>query len=208
MNKTTKFALMIVNLADLLGLQESKGRIDKLAKFLSEELSEEEMQLACRQIALNDNRIPVPARFIEMARGSTKNRAEEQIEKVFKAFSLYGYNAADEAQGFLGPVAWRAIERMGGWYNVRTREGFNPQVFRAQLLNALQSLVECENREFQISQLESKKVQHLIAQTVKGINDETRSCAMHEMQGSRSSQDGALQPLSGSSVQVRPKVLG
>jgi len=206
MNKTTKFALMIVNLADLLGLQEPKHRIDRLANFLSTELSEHEMQVACRQIALTESRMPVPAKFIELARGSTKNRAEAEIEKVFKAFSLYGYNSPEEAKAFLGPVAWKAIERMGGWYNVRTREGFNPQVFRAQLLNALQSLVESESREFQFSQIESKRVSQLIAQTVKGIPDESLPGPMREMQSSVSPQNGSVPSVSGTNVQVRNKV--
>jgi len=128
--------------------------------------------------------VPLPAHIAALINPEPTSRdlAEITLDKVMNAIRCFGYMGSADARATVGEVAWRIIQRMGGWYAVCTDPNFNPGVFRAQFLNSAESLhriagvtdlgkfIESRQaKEFEIEQKKSEAIKQL--GTIKDINE-------------------------------------
>lgn len=87
--------------------------------------------------------------------------AGEAWRKVIKAIGSYGYNRPNEAQEFLGPEIWRAVEMIGGWVNVCLSD--DPETVRsAQFERRYNAMIEQRKEMLQIPQQVRDDMKRLI----------------------------------------------
>lgn len=141
MTRGLQFSIALSRLAADLGEPLDADRAERIGRLLAEELSDEEFAVACRQVLLNESRIPAPAKFIEYGQGSRHARAEAAIAKAFEARKRHGINGGWRAKQNVGPEIWAAIEAMGGWW-LFCQDDLNPTAWRAQFLNSYKSREE------------------------------------------------------------------
>lgn len=140
MSKQKVFAKKLEEIATMLGDQSPAIRFVHLANYLSDRLSNEEFLLACEEALKNETRLPSPAKFLEYAKGSDRDRAHSSLERVMYAMKKFSDMDGATAREFINDdAAWRVISSFGGWYNLVTAPNFNAFNFRSQFLNSYQS---------------------------------------------------------------------
>ncbi len=145
----TRFNEIVMSLnrvAITIGDSISADRLEAIAHILEGELTDEEFLLACRMVTIHDFKFPPPAKFIDYARPSARELAEQALTKVFKAFKLYSDMNPEGARTFVGEAAWTVVASFGGWYTLTTDPHFNLNVFRAQFLKAFEAGVSTQVR--------------------------------------------------------------
>jgi hypothetical protein len=141
MTKHDKFALKLADLSALIGDSVSADRIDMIAELLSEELSDEEFLVAVRLVAMKETRLPPPVRFLELAKGQSRDKAEVALGRVFDAIRSYGSYNPLGARQYLGQNIWNVIKRMGGWDHICKLDHDQLNTYRAQFLNCAEKTI-------------------------------------------------------------------
>jgi hypothetical protein len=70
--------------------------------------------------------------------------ANESANKIRMAITKYGWPDPNGAKEFMGDLAWRVVERTGGWRYICENHGLdlNPLTFHAQARDSIKSLIE------------------------------------------------------------------
>jgi hypothetical protein len=140
MSRHEATAVKLNQLASMLGDQSDPSRLILISKFLVDNLDDNEIELAIDQVLKRDFKIPAPVKFLEYAKGSDKDRAQESLERVMQAIKTCNDMEGVGARQMINDdAAWKVISSFGGWYNLLTAPNFSPFNFRAQFLNSYQS---------------------------------------------------------------------
>jgi hypothetical protein len=127
----------LAKVALMIGDTVSDERIIMTAKILDKEIPDDDkLVLAFDTAILRDKRFPSPSTFIEYAGTSLKARAQDALEKIFKAVKVYRSGDPSGARRFIGEAGWRTLESCGGWNHFCTQQNLNVEVFRSQFINS------------------------------------------------------------------------
>lgn len=91
---------------------------------------------------------PLPAQIREMIEPASdpQSQSRELVDRIKIAIRDFGWNQAEEARSYLGPLAWQVVRGMGGWSSVCESDFiFNPGLI-AQARNRAEDLVKYEGR--------------------------------------------------------------
>lgn len=85
---------------------------------------------------------PLPAQIRELVCPdefvAPEVRARETAARIIGAISRFGWNNAKEAQVYVGPEGWAAVQRQGGWSHLCEQTSkFNELTLQAQLRDQL-----------------------------------------------------------------------
>jgi hypothetical protein len=87
--------------------------------------------------------MPLPAHIREIVRPdefvSPEIEARETARRIVGAVTKFGWNNAREAEAFIGPIGWDAVNRSGGWSIIcEQMNSFNKSTFEAQMRDLLE----------------------------------------------------------------------
>lgn len=101
-------------------------------EFLVEELSYLEIKTALTTIAKTSKRFPSIAEIVEVARGTSQDKAMEVCAEIIKAIHEYGFYRGKEAALALGE-SWQIVEGVGGWNYICSLSNNELGILRAQM---------------------------------------------------------------------------
>ncbi len=90
---------------------------------------------------------PLPAHIREIVSPdefvSPEIEAREIARRVVGAVTKFGWNNARDAEAFIGPIGWDAVNRSGGWSIIcEQMSTFNRTTFEAQMRDLLEGVVK------------------------------------------------------------------
>jgi hypothetical protein len=109
-------------------------------------LSDAEFETAAKSIFTNDEFWPAPKRFIDLARGTTKDAANREWALLIDACTRNNTNPP------LSPAGILAMRRAGGWREIAYAEGPNKQ---EQLKRLFLAAYETDAQQRQHDQLQN-----------------------------------------------------
>jgi hypothetical protein len=110
------------------------------------QLSDAEFETAAKSIFTNDEFWPAPKRFIDLARGTTKDAANREWALLIDACTRNNTNPP------LSPAGILAMRRAGGWREIAYAEGPNKQ---EQLKRLFLAAYETDAQQRQHGQLQN-----------------------------------------------------
>ncbi len=152
MNRISLVQIRLLKVTTALDTEVTSDRLENIARILCENLSDEEIELACQQVESCELRLPPPTVFIKYAQGSKEDRAQVEMKLIRKSIRFFGQYRATEARDHIGERLWGLVERFGGWIRLCSTD--EPQgVLDAQLLKGLVSLNDDWNRNESILEI-------------------------------------------------------
>jgi len=169
-SERNEIALILTNLAEYFGRNISRAVVMMMVDDL-EVYPMEQIQAAIKKYRQNpkNRAFPLPAQLIDTMSPelNSKNEAVESAAQVIQAVSKFGWSNPEMAKEYLGQLAWRIVERFGGWRYVCENLGVSISVgtFQAQARDLAIATIErsemgLDNMSPQIKQ--SKEVLSLV----------------------------------------------
>lgn len=156
MNRETAIQIRLDKVARAFDDNVSVERVENVARILCEELSDEQIEIACSSVERRERRFPPPAVFLEYGRGSLEDEAEVAFGDFVRAIRGFGYADPEGAAQSLGPVAWNIVRRLGGWYYLCTDSNVNLGVLKKQFTDSYRATSRSAHRQEQIQELAQK----------------------------------------------------
>lgn len=172
----SEYAKLVAGLGEYYSKELTPSQIDMFSDDLMS-LSPTELTQAIISYRRNpENKFfPLPGQLIGIIRPTitATDEANEVASAIINAVGKDGHTNPERAKQRIGELAWEVVVRFGGWKHIC--ESLNPQnegVFRAQI----RGLAETVSKKALRGELDqkpalpqSRNVQNLIAQTMKGI---------------------------------------
>lgn len=118
MNKEAHHAMVVTALAEYYNRTISATVLGMYVEDLMV-LSPEELQHAAKLYRCDGSNkfFPIPAVLIELARPrqSAQDAARDAATLILDCLARDGYTNPDRAKARMGDLAWKVVERMGGW---------------------------------------------------------------------------------------------
>jgi hypothetical protein len=115
------YVRVIKAMADYYGRALSE---DAMLMYLEDlqELSPDELSLACRQYRSNpENKFfPLPASLIAIVKGTQtpEDVGQDIATRIWEAMARHGWNNPDKARLYIGEAGWEVVKRFGGWLSL------------------------------------------------------------------------------------------
>lgn len=115
MESNKEFAVALTALSEMRGVKLNPYAI-RLYDEAAQGIGYERCVAALRGF-FQDNKFPSVNELLKKVSGEGDERGESTViaGKIWGAVARYGSTGAKQAQLFLGPVAWSAVEYFGGW---------------------------------------------------------------------------------------------
>ena len=92
----------------------------------------------------SNKKFPLPAEIRELVNPgefvAIESQAREIAARICGAVPRFGWNNAKQAELFIGPEGWSAVQRQGGWQYLCEQMGsnINPATFQAQIRDQIE----------------------------------------------------------------------
>lgn len=129
--KRREIMALMVALAEFYRIQVQRHQVEMYAKAL-EDLSLDQLAYAIDAVQKSSKFFPMPAELREIALGSAKDEALEAANRIVEALHRFGWTNPDKAKEYVGELAWRVVEREGGWKNICKVESDDLGILKAQ----------------------------------------------------------------------------
>ncbi len=127
--------------------------VDELRNYSPEEISK-----ALNQLKTEAHKFPSLASIVQIIKPSLtdSDRANDVMALITEAIGRFGGYRQGDALDFLGPVAWRVVEGLGGWWTLCQCSYTELGVMRSQARELAKSALKHELR------FDDSRLNHLI----------------------------------------------